>query len=207
MAIAAKGRAIAVGTVVSRREFAGRREQLIEDALVVTPARADCAGAALVDGSGRLVGVGSRERFAGDGGAPGNVFIPVEAFQRPLAGVLRADAGRAPRRPWLGLVLAEPPVPLAIEAVDPGSPAERGGVRPGDVVLAVNGDAVATRAALYRRLWREQPGATIALTVQRDGSTRILRVRTIDRQNYLIHRARGMPPAGPAESAHQGGVA
>ena len=79
--------------------------------------------------------------------------------------------------------------PLAIAEVPPGSPAERAGVRVGDIVAAVNGDAVATRAELYRSIWRERPGADIVLTIRREGVAREVRLRTIDPRDYLIHRA------------------
>jgi serine protease Do len=78
---------------------------------------------------------------------------------------------------------------LAIGRVPPDSPAERAGLRVGDIVTAVNGEAVATRAELYRRLWRERPGADIVLTIIRDGAPHEVRLRAMDQQDYLIHRA------------------
>ncbi len=199
IAAAAKGRQVATGTVVGRREFAGHREVLIDDALLVTPSLADYAGAALIDGEGKLIGIGAlRVARLPDPSTPataGNVFIPVERFQSALAALERAGAA-PPRRPWLGLVLSDA-APLAIAEVPPDSPAERAGLRAGDVVTAVNGDGVATRAALYRRLWRERPGAEVILTIRRDGLARELRLRAIDPKDYQIHRAgRGMPRAG-----------
>ena len=193
VASAAYGRAVGVGTVVGRREYAGRREILVENALVVIPAVSDYAGAALVDGEGRLVGVGvlkaSNVRVPDAPPAPGNVFLPVERFQSALAGVYRGET-TLPRRPWLGLVLSDSATTLAIAEVPPDSPAERAGVRTGDVVTAVNHEPVADRAALYRRLWRERPGADLVLTVRREGGVRQLRVRAIDPKDYQIHRAR-----------------
>jgi S1-C subfamily serine protease len=200
VASAARGRAVDVGTVVARGEYAGRREVLIEGALVVIPAVSDYAGAALVDGDGRLVGVGVLKapiaRAADATPTPGNVFLAVEAFQSALAGAYRGET-TLPRRPWLGLVLSDAGTPLTIDEVPPDSPAERAGLRVGDVVTALNHEPVATRAALYRRLWRERTGTDLVLTVRREGVARDLRVRAIDRKDYQIHRARlGTPRAG-----------
>jgi S1-C subfamily serine protease len=194
-----RGRAVDVGRV-ARGEYAGRREVLIEDALVVIPAASDYAGAALVDGDGRLVGVGVLKapiaRAADATPTPGNVFLAVEAFQSALAGAYRGET-TLPRRPWLGLVLSDAGTPLTIDEVPPDSPAERAGVRVGDIVTALNHEPVATRAALYRRLWRERTGTDLVLTVRRKGVARDLRVRAIDRKDYQIHRARlGTPRAG-----------
>jgi len=199
VASAARGRAVDVGTVVARGEYAGRREVLIEGALVVIPAVSDYAGAALVDGDGRLVGVGVLKAPIARAAAtptPGNVFLAVERFQTALAGAYRGET-TLPRRPWLGLVLSDAGTPLTIDEVPPDSPAERAGLRVGDVVTALNHEPVATRAALYRRLWRERTGTDLVLTVRREGVARDLRMRAIDRKDYQIHRAGlGTPRAG-----------
>jgi S1-C subfamily serine protease len=193
VAAAARGRRIAAVTVVAKREFAGHWEFLAEDALFTLPALPDWAGAALVDGSGNLIGVGCLRlpdvRQGAATSTPGNLFIPVEPFQAALATLARAGTGQPTRRPWLGLVMDPADDALAIVKVPPDSPAARAGLRVGDVVTGVNGQLVATRAALYRRLWRERPGADIVLTIRRDGAPLELRLRTMDRQDYLIHRA------------------
>src|SRR5450755_4587717 len=55
--------------VLARREFAGAWEYLLEDAIFAAPAHPHWSGAALVDGDGKLVGLGSllvREVIAGE---------------------------------------------------------------------------------------------------------------------------------------------
>jgi S1-C subfamily serine protease len=193
IASAAKGRRIAAASVVAKREFAGHWEYLVEDALLTTPPTPEWSGAALVDGTGRLIGIGSLlladVKPGAEPATPGNLFIPVEGFRPVLARLAAGDTKQSPRRPWLGLVMAKSDRPLVIAEVPPGSPAERAGLRPGDMVAAVNGDAVATHAELYRRIWREQPGTDIVLSIRRDGALREVRLRAIDPQDYLIHRA------------------
>ena len=194
LASAASHRTVSVATVLAKRDFAGDREYLVEDAIFTAPAIHDCAGAALIDRTGKLIGVGalavkeipSPEAALG----PGNVFIPVERFLPALSHLARADGSSAPRRPWLGLVTEPSPAGLVVTHVPPGSPAERAGLRVGDAITAVDGTEVRTHVELYRSVWRTgAPGSSVRLTIQRDGTAREVRVRAIEVQDYLIHRA------------------
>lgn len=194
VAAAARSRAVSVATVVDKRDFAAAHEFLVEDAIFTAPLVRECAGAALVDGTGRLIGIGvlpaNGLRDAAAEPAPGNVFIPVERFLPALAHLARADGSRLPPRPWLGLVTAQSSEGLVVTEIPPDSPAERAGVRSGDAILAVDGTRVRTRAELYRGIWRAgRPGTTVRLTIERDGTPREVPVRTIEAQDYLIHRA------------------
>ena len=193
IASAANGRSLAAARLVAKRQFAGHWEYLVENALFTTPPIRDWAGAALIDGNGRLIGIGSLlladVRPGGTTATPGNLFIPVERFKPALTRLAIGDNARSTRRPWLGLVFTRSEGPLVIAEVPPGSPAERAGLQVGDVVTAVNGDPVASYAALYRRIWRERPGAELILTIRRGGAPHEVRLRAIDPQDYLIHRA------------------
>ena len=61
---------------------------------------------------------------------------------------------------------------LSVIAPLPGSPAELAGLRPGDRILEIDGQAVSTRAADdARRGLRGKPGTAVTLTVERPGST------------------------------------
>jgi regulator of sigma E protease len=73
---------------------------------------------------------------------------------------------RDPREIWdIG---AGPKLTPQIGAVNPGSPAERAGLRPGDVVVSVGGQPVHTREELMQAI-QARPGQTFPLTVARDG--------------------------------------
>jgi serine protease Do len=62
----------------------------------------------------------------------------------------------------------------ALPSIEPGSPAEKAGLQPGDVVTAVNGEPVADANSLRLRISRTAPGTPVKLTVNRpDGQKEI----------------------------------
>lgn len=60
--------------------------------------------------------------------------------------------------------------------VEAGSPAEKGGLQPGDVVTAVNGQKVDSSADLPRIIGEQKPGTTVRLSVWRDRKNREINV-------------------------------
>ena len=57
-----------------------------------------------------------------------------------------------------------------------GGPAQRAGLRPGDVVTAIDGTKVADSAELIVAIRSHRPGETVTLTVKRSGAERQIRV-------------------------------
>ncbi|MDD2988332.1 MAG: DegQ family serine endoprotease [Zoogloea sp.] len=64
------------------------------------------------------------------------------------------------------------PAGALVANVEAGSPAEKGGLQPGDVVLGVNGQKVDNSADLPRIIGEQKPGTTVRLSVWRDRKTR-----------------------------------
>ena len=58
----------------------------------------------------------------------------------------------------------------------PGGPAERAGLEPGDVIVAIDGKPVADSSELIVAIRSRSPGDTITLTVRRDGDERSVKV-------------------------------
>ena len=67
-----------------------------------------------------------------------------------------------------------------------GGPADRAGVRPGDLVLEVARERVSTLADLFRKVWRLGPAGTeVPLTLARDSALVRVRLRSADRNDFL----------------------
>jgi S1-C subfamily serine protease len=174
--------------VFAKREFAGYWEYLIEDALFTVPAHPHWGGAALVDSGGRLVGIGSLlvQEALGEESEQGNMFVPIDLLE-PIFDDLLAQgrAARAPR-PWLGMYTQQEDGRLIVSALAPGSPAQRAGVREGDLVLGVAGERTASLADFLRKVWRlGGPGVEVPLMLARAGDVLRLSVRSADRSDFL----------------------
>jgi len=183
------GRAHALkATVFAKREFAGYWEYLLDDALFATPAHPEWSGAALVGDDGRLVGIGSLlvQEAAGDDVVKGNMFVPVDLLVPILDDLLRTGRTPGPARPWLGMYTAETPNGLVVNGLASDGPADKGGVMPGDVVVAVADHRVTTLADMYRAIWTKGPaGVEVALTLARDGPPLRVSVHSGDRRDFL----------------------
>jgi serine protease Do len=112
---------------------------------------------AIVSPTGGSVGIG----FA----VPSEIAIRIVADLR--------DKGRIDRG-WLGVSVQDAPGRVAnsgveIAGIDRTGPAARAGLRPGDVVLAVNGDHVDSARGLIRAVAAAQPGSAVKLSVRRSG--------------------------------------
>jgi serine protease Do len=135
------------------------------------------SGGPLVSASGEVIGVNSSIYSTTGGGSIGLGFaIPINRARR-VADDLLAH-GRV-RRPWIGVRLEEPrtdnPRELiargaTIASVTPGSPAERAGLRRGDVITRVRTRAVHNRFDWDAALLDLRVGEQVPLVVRRGGS-------------------------------------
>jgi Do/DeqQ family serine protease len=66
---------------------------------------------------------------------------------------------------------------VLVNSVNSGGPAAQAGIKPGDVILRVNGKDVPSPNELRNEIAAMSPGTEVALTVSRDGSQRQIRVR------------------------------
>ncbi|MDE7065250.1 MAG: PDZ domain-containing protein, partial [Desulfovibrionaceae bacterium] len=93
-----------------------------------------------------------------------------------------------------------------IGSVMPGEPADKGGVKAGDVITAVDGRNVEDSGALLRAIAEKKPGAKTALTVWRNGASRTVTVELGERTPEQLNAQRGGPvrPGKKQEAASLG---
>jgi Do/DeqQ family serine protease len=136
------------------------------------------SGGALVDARGNLVGINTAI-LSQTGGSIGIGFaIPVSTARMVLEQVVRTGTVT---RGWIGVELQEINPALAesfqlqagegviVAGVLPGGPADKAGVKPGDVLLAIEGRPVADSLAVLNLVAGLAPGASAALKVKRKG--------------------------------------
>jgi S1-C subfamily serine protease len=167
---------VTAGVVSALGRSLPTRGRLIEDVIQTDAAlNPGNSGGALADANARVVGINTAVAGVGLGMA-----VPVNATTRKIISTLIRD-GRV-RRAYLGLVTMPGPVPaqwrerlgrttglLVGEAV-PGGPADRAGLRKGDLLLTAAGKPVTTAQDLQRLMFSEAIGRPFAITVMRNGA-------------------------------------
>ncbi len=184
---------VSLTQLVSQRPFSGSWEYHIDRALFTSPpvlaGKGNHSGAALFNQQGELVGIGSLRVPDAEGKQRrlvGNMFVPVDLLQPILAELQQTGTSRQSVRPWLGLNSVEQDGRIQVLRVSEDSPAQEAGLRPGDVLLAVDGDRVGSLEGFYKRLWaRPTPESPVSLTVQQGGEQRTLQVRPRNRLQTL----------------------
>jgi S1-C subfamily serine protease len=130
------------------------------------------SGGVLADRRGRVIGINSAIRPANDDSS-GNVGIgfavPIDIAARSAAAIVK---GEEIRIGYLGVtpsLTTGGPDGALVQEVAPDSPAAQAGLRAGDVVTSIDGQAVENYSELVARIRTHQPGDRVTLTVVRGG--------------------------------------
>jgi serine protease Do len=166
------------------------------------------SGGALVDIHGALIGINTAI-LSRSGGNQGIGFAVPINMARDVMGRLVKD-GKVVRG-WLGVVI-QPVTPAVARAmglakpsgaligdVTPGGPAERAGLRRGDIVLSMNGEAINETRELSLKVAMLAPGTTARLRVHRDRGEVDIPVTLGEQPSERSTLASG-PESGPARA-------
>jgi len=178
---------VTAGIISAKGRSTGLSDGSFEDFLQTdAPINQGNSGGALVSATGELIGINS-QILSPTGGNIGIGFaIPVNMAKNVMEQIIRNGSVR---RGSLGVTI-QPLTPDAVSklglqtargalvsSVVGGGPAERAGVRAGDVITAFNGAAVADPNGLRNAVAGTAPGTDATLTVWRNGREEQLRVR------------------------------
>ena len=167
---------VTAGVVSALGRSLPARGRVIEDVIQTDAAlNPGNSGGALADAEARVVGINTAVAGVGLG-----LAVPVNDTTRRIISALMAD-GRV-RRAYLGLAMMPGPVPAAwrerlgrktgllVAQVVAGGPADRAGLRAGDLLLTVAGKPVTASQDLQRQMFSDAIGQPLAITVMRNGA-------------------------------------
>lgn len=176
-------RRVNTGAVSAIGPYDAYWEYHLDRALVTTAMNPGLGGGGLFASNGRLIGVIALDlreigRFT--------LAVPSECFFEHRDELLRhGHRVTEPPRAWIGLFCYELRDHVVVAGLLPNSPAENAGLEAGDVVLAIDGEEVSTRAALYGWLWTHRPGETVVIQVYRRNGTQDIRVTTANGEEFF----------------------
>jgi serine protease Do len=157
-------------------------EDFIQTDAAINPGN---SGGALVDAEGRLIGINTAILSSGGGNQGIGFAIPVN-LARDVMNSLVTD-GKVTRG-YFGVMIQDITPALArkldlkeqkgalIGGVEPKGPAEKAGIRSGDVIIEVDGKLVPDSRHLKLAVARIKPGDSVPVKIVRDGSTKKLDV-------------------------------
>jgi S1-C subfamily serine protease len=176
--VSGKGRQI---TVTDSNGTQSRVSNLIQTDAAINPGN---SGGPLADAAGNVVGINTA--VATDSSGIG-FAIPIDIAKPIMAQAVRGDALS---RPWIGIRFQsiDPQVKQQLNltvdtgavitasggtapAVESGSPADKAGLKDGDVILSINGIVIDSEHPLDALLVQFSPGDTVQLSVLRGGQT------------------------------------
>ena len=161
--------------IKSQASSAGIYKNMIQTDAAINPGN---SGGPLVNAKGEVVGINTFI-FTKSGGSEGIGFaIPIDAAKKVVDELIKY--GKV-RNVWIGVRTWEltPYVAerlgtkdrngLYVSVIERGSPADKAGIKVGDIIRKVNGIPIGDVDQAYRALFGANVGDTISLTVERDG--------------------------------------
>jgi len=181
------GQTVTSGIISAKGRFTGMSDGSFEDFLQTdAPINQGNSGGALVDTSGGLIGINSQILSTSGGNIGIGFAIPINMAKGVMdqivtkGKVTRGQLGvgvqyiNSDLAASLGLKEVKG---VLVTQVTPGSPAERAGIKSGDVILTLNGTAVNDVNTLRNTVAATMPGTDVTLDILRDGKQQQVHVK------------------------------
>ncbi|MDQ2761399.1 MAG: trypsin-like peptidase domain-containing protein [Actinomycetota bacterium] len=146
------------------------------------------SGGPLLDASGHVLGLNDQIQTQSGSNAGVGFAVPSNTVAQIANGII---AGHPVKHPYVGISLdsastggagiATHPDAHGLPPVKPGSPAAVAGLRPGDLVTAINSKSISSTEQFIVTVGGYSPGDTVTLTVKRGGQTHQIKVKLATR--------------------------
>ncbi|HKT97032.1 MAG TPA: DegQ family serine endoprotease [Paraburkholderia sp.] len=198
---------VTAGIVSAKGRDTGDYLPFIQTDVAVNPGN---SGGPLINMQGEVIGINS-QIYSRTGGFMGISFaIPIDEAMR-VADQLKAT-GKVTRgriavaigevtkdvADSLGLPKAQGAL---VSSVEPGGPADKAGIQPGDIILKFNGQTVDAATDLPRMVGDTKPGTKATVTIWRKGVTRDLPITIAEMQSDKSAKADQRKPPEPKPRA------
>ncbi|MBA2351602.1 MAG: Do family serine endopeptidase [Burkholderiales bacterium] len=197
------GQTVTMGIVSAlRRDHLGINtfENFIQTDAAINPGN---SGGALIDISGNLIGINTAI-FSQTGGSLGIGFaIPVSLARQVMEQIVETGGVT---RGWIGVEAQELTADLAesfklpntdgvlISGVLRGGPADKAGVKPGDILISVDGKSVTDSTSMLNLIAVLQPGAKATVEIARERNRKTVQVEVGKRPQQVSRRPESRPP-------------
>ncbi|GAB7527499.1 DegQ family serine endoprotease [Paraburkholderia sp. 2C] len=198
---------VTAGIVSAKGRDTGDYLPFIQTDVAVNPGN---SGGPLINMQGEVIGINS-QIYSRTGGFMGISFaIPIDEAMRVadqlktsgkvVRGRIAVAIGEVTKdvADSLGLPKAQGAL---VSSVEPGGPADKAGVQPGDIILKFNGHPVDTATDLPRMVGDTKPGTKTSITIWRKGQTRDLSVTVAEMQPDKTARTDQRKPPAPKQQA------
>jgi S1-C subfamily serine protease len=155
-------------------------EYMLDQAILTTCVNPGLAGAPLFDLGGRVIGLVTLGLVAV---GRASVAVPISLYWQ-YREELEGLAPPRPARGWLGVYLQSLGDGTVVAGVVSDGPAAQAGLRPGDVLLSVDDEDVASLRSAYLSIQKRCPGDRLRLKVSRDATILALNVPAGSRAEF-----------------------
>jgi len=173
---------VADGAVSYIGPFDANWEYVLERSIMATAMNPGLGGGPLIDAQGRVAGIASLNlndigRFS--------LSIPADYYLDARDAFVSGTRPLGDPRAWLGIFCHAMNDQVVVAGMLADGPGERAGLKPGDVIVAVDGHDVADRRSLYRLFWAHRPGEPIRLEVMRGKDRHVITVESGNAEEFF----------------------